>query len=130
MPARSGKLPARESQEQTLVTQLERTVFGDFPTNTDGQLSEPELWWSEHYHWLKDSGYLLRPRYAPDWIPSWQGTKKSFILCEDSRVARVGTRRVGRRLASLISQKLIVRYQDPRWYACFGWRICYAQASQ
>lgn len=103
MPIRSVKLPAKEAavgREQAPLAQLERAVFGDLSTNTDGQLSEPELWWSQHYHWLKDSGYLLRSRYAPDWTPSWQGTKKSWVLCEDGCVAQVGTMSVG--LASLI----------------------------
>lgn len=105
MSTRSGKQPAKEtrvSREQALLAQLEPSVFGDMLTNNDGELSEFELWWSQHYHWLKDSGYLLRPRYAPDWTPSWQGTKKSWVLCEDSCVAPVGTMNVGRFLASLI----------------------------
>ncbi|KAG0698895.1 hypothetical protein DFH29DRAFT_809763, partial [Suillus ampliporus] len=33
--------------------------------------------------WLENCGYLLRPRYKPDWIPSWQGTSKSMFACED-----------------------------------------------
>lgn len=97
--------PAKEtevSREQAPLAQLGRAVFGDLPTNKDGQLTEPELWWSHHYHWLKDSGYLLRPRYAPDWIPSWQGTKKNWALCEDSRVAKVGIKHARHNLASLI----------------------------
>ncbi|KAL4064821.1 hypothetical protein V8B97DRAFT_2025923 [Scleroderma yunnanense] len=35
---------------------------------------------------LKDSGYLLRPRYTPGWVPSWKGTKKDGFLC--SRASR------------------------------------------
>jgi hypothetical protein len=103
--SRSGKQPAKDtgaSREQALLAQLELAVFGDMPTNKDGELSEPELWWSQHYHWLKDNGYLLRPRYAPDWTPSWQGTKKSWVLCEDGCVAPVGTKNFRRILASLI----------------------------
>ncbi|KAG8214204.1 kinase-like domain-containing protein [Butyriboletus roseoflavus] len=92
----TGKLPAKEtevSRDQALLAQVERAVFGDLPTNNkDGQLTEPELWWSQHYHWLRDSGYLLRPRYTPDWTPSWQGTKENWVLCEDSCVAQYATR--------------------------------------
>lgn len=101
----TGNQPAKETEasgEQALLAQLESAVFGDLSTNKDGQLTEPELWWSRHYLWLKDSGYLLRPRYAPDWTPSWQGTKKNWVLCEDSCVAQVGTKHVGRSLPLLI----------------------------
>ena len=104
MSARSGKQATEEtaaSRQQALLTQLELAVFGDMPTSEDGELSEPEQWWSQHYDWLKESGYLLRPRYAPDWTPSWHGTNKSWVFCEDGYVAPVGT--VGRILVSLIS---------------------------
>jgi hypothetical protein len=93
MPSSSKKQAVKEAEargEETLLAQLGRVAFGDTPTRKDGgQLSEPELWWSKHYSWLKDSGYMLRPRYAPDWTPSWQGTKKNWIMCEDGRVAKV-----------------------------------------
>lgn len=107
MSTRLGKQVAKEtettaSREQALLAQLELTVFGDMSANKDGQLSEPERWWSQHYHWLKESGYLLRSRYAPDWTPSWEGTKKSWVLCEDGCAAPVSTKHVRRILASLI----------------------------
>ncbi|PBK97492.1 hypothetical protein ARMGADRAFT_1060679 [Armillaria gallica] len=34
--------------------------------------------------WLKECGYKLRPRLQPDWTPSWTGTNKLPVLCEDS----------------------------------------------
>ena len=71
----------------TLHTKLEFTRFGD-PLDGE-QLASPELWWSQHYQWFKDNGYLLRPRYAPDWVPSWRGTKKNGFMCEDGRVPYV-----------------------------------------
>lgn len=62
--------------------------FGRAPGDTEPSdtvlLSESELWWTRHFQWLKDRGYLLRPRYAPDWVPSWRGTKKYKYACEDS----------------------------------------------
>ena len=105
MPTRSGRQSVKEtevSREQASLAQLEHAVFGDMSTNKDGQLTEPELWWSQHYHWLKDSGYLLRPRYAPGWTPSWQNNKESWILCEDGCVAPVGTAHGRRSLVLLI----------------------------
>jgi len=71
-----------------LFAQLGRDVPGTEPSDT-APLSENELWWTRHFHWLKDRGYLLRPRYAPDWVPSWRGTKKRLDCCEDSATAMV-----------------------------------------
>ena len=99
MPSSSKKQAVKEAearQEAALLAQLELAAFGDTPTNKDGgQLSEPETWWSKHYNWLKDNGYILRARYSPDWTPSWQGTKKSWLMCEDSRVAKVWIKILG-----------------------------------
>ncbi|KAF8834107.1 hypothetical protein BDN67DRAFT_1016853 [Paxillus ammoniavirescens] len=53
-------------------------------TTEDGQLGESRVWWSQRYQWLKDNGYLLRPRYASNWPPSWQGTKSNWATCEES----------------------------------------------
>ena len=99
MPSSSKKQAVKEAEargEEALLAQLRHAAFGDTLTSKDGgQLSEPELWWSKHYSWLKDSGYILRPRYALDWTPSWQGTKKSWLMCEDGRVAKVWIKMLG-----------------------------------
>ena len=31
-----------------------------------------EIFWRDHWDWLQQKGYLLRPRYKPDWVPSWR----------------------------------------------------------
>jgi hypothetical protein len=49
----------------------------------EGGLDEGEIYWRNKYQWLHDRGYQLRPRYSPDWIPSWVGTTKNFSKCED-----------------------------------------------
>ncbi|KAJ6525875.1 hypothetical protein DFH09DRAFT_1095431 [Mycena vulgaris] len=38
-----------------------------------GLLETYEVYWRDHYSWLQDCGYLLRPRYSPDWSPPWLG---------------------------------------------------------
>ena len=38
-----------------------------------GRYSE-ELFWVYHQSWLEQQGYALRPRFHPDWVPSWLGT--------------------------------------------------------
>ncbi|KAJ6502003.1 kinase-like domain-containing protein [Mycena sanguinolenta] len=35
-------------------------------------LSLGERWWYNHRDWLKDCGYLLRPRYQEGWAPPWK----------------------------------------------------------
>ncbi len=58
-------------------------------TNPDFELDSLEVYWRDHYDWLRQRGYTLRPRYKPDWVPSWRGTKKSPHSCEDSQRAVV-----------------------------------------
>ncbi|KAI0358597.1 hypothetical protein OH77DRAFT_1421003 [Trametes cingulata] len=48
-------------------------------------LTPAEQYWRDHYDWLLQSGYELRPRYRPDWVPSWQGTARPAYWCEDGR---------------------------------------------
>lgn len=35
------------------------------------KLDEFETFWMEHQQWLEEKGYMLRPRYRPGWVPSW-----------------------------------------------------------
>ncbi|KAF9814683.1 hypothetical protein IEO21_04978 [Rhodonia placenta] len=55
------------------------------PRRVPGSLSKGELYWRDRQPWLEKRGYLLRPRYSPDWRPSWEGTKKRFFSCEDGQ---------------------------------------------
>ncbi|KAG6859214.1 hypothetical protein C0995_010620 [Termitomyces sp. Mi166 len=48
------------------------------------QLTSGEVFWRNHYQFLKDHGYTLRKRYDPDWIPSWINTSKNWLDCEDA----------------------------------------------
>ncbi|KAG2135813.1 hypothetical protein DEU56DRAFT_737574 [Suillus clintonianus] len=51
---------------------------GFLPTDGEGpeKFTKTEQRWANNYEWLKTRGYLLRPRYAPNWVPSWKGEKK------------------------------------------------------
>ncbi|KAF8058750.1 hypothetical protein FPV67DRAFT_1428032 [Lyophyllum atratum] len=49
----------------------------------DGKLSSNEFVWRDHYQLLKDRGYTLRPRYHPEWVPSWSKSSKDWTTCED-----------------------------------------------
>ncbi|KAJ7228318.1 hypothetical protein GGX14DRAFT_412691, partial [Mycena pura] len=35
-------------------------------------LLTPEVFWRDHYDYILEHGYELRPRYRPDWVPSWK----------------------------------------------------------
>ncbi|KAG6807516.1 hypothetical protein H0H93_001536, partial [Arthromyces matolae] len=48
-------------------------------------LSVKEVFWRDHYDFLKQQGYTLRDRFRPDWVPSWiKDPSKEYDLCEDS----------------------------------------------
>lgn len=34
-------------------------------------LLEKEMFWRDHQKWLEGKGYMLRPRFRPEWVPSW-----------------------------------------------------------
>ena len=47
-------------------------------------LDEDEIFWRDRYHFFKSRGYILRPRYHPNWEPSWKSdTNPIVILYED-----------------------------------------------
>ncbi|KAJ7113253.1 kinase-like domain-containing protein [Mycena crocata] len=52
---------------------------------SDGDGIEPEeRFWVENQPFLLSRGYTLRPRYDPNWIPSWKrDARKARAFCED-----------------------------------------------
>jgi hypothetical protein len=50
-----------------------------------GTLFPSELWWRDHYDIIRRSGYELRPRYHPDWVPSWKKRGRDFFTVEDGQ---------------------------------------------
>lgn len=71
MSTEVGKLPVVESKDEVSVK--------------DGKLFPTETFWANHQTWLKEAGYLLRPRYQPDWVASWiKDPSKFWVACEDS----------------------------------------------
>ncbi|OSD07009.1 hypothetical protein PYCCODRAFT_1464131 [Trametes coccinea BRFM310] len=53
-------------------------------------LADDEIWWRDHQVWLEQCGYMLRPRFRPGWVPSWQGTDRNPLSCEDGQMATRG----------------------------------------
>ncbi|KAG8727256.1 hypothetical protein FRC11_013603, partial [Ceratobasidium sp. 423] len=48
------------------------------------QRSEAEERWVSFQPYLLSKGYQLRPRYQPDWVPSWKRTGGRASRAEDS----------------------------------------------
>ncbi|KAI0073860.1 hypothetical protein K474DRAFT_1666066 [Panus rudis PR-1116 ss-1] len=56
------------------------------PSLSEGpvELFRHEKFWADHQPWLAERGYMLRPRYRPDWSPSWIGKSGFPSDYEDS----------------------------------------------
>ncbi|KAI9451008.1 kinase-like domain-containing protein [Lactarius psammicola] len=50
-----------------------------------GTLVMTERWWRDRYNVISERGYRLRPRYHPQWEPSWSKTGKDFYTVEDGQ---------------------------------------------
>ncbi|KIJ18446.1 hypothetical protein PAXINDRAFT_167045 [Paxillus involutus ATCC 200175] len=76
---------AQEEERKQLSLKLHLETFGR-PRRQPHELGEGEKWWRDHYQWLYDAGYQLRPRYHPEWVASWKTGNLDWIDCEDSMV--------------------------------------------
>ncbi|KAG6809343.1 hypothetical protein H0H92_000634 [Tricholoma furcatifolium] len=63
---------------------VENFVVPGFEHPENGELTETEVFWRKYSQKFQDHGYTVRPRYRPDWIPSWWNTSKHPSDCEDS----------------------------------------------
>lgn len=54
-----------------------------------GDISRSEAWWRDRYYSIRDSGYELRPRYHPQWEPSWIRSGKDPREAEDGQNCQV-----------------------------------------
>jgi hypothetical protein len=55
------------------------------PGSQPGDIDDLERWWVDRQVALEQAGYMLRPRFRPGWRPSWTGTKKFYLDCEDGK---------------------------------------------
>lgn len=80
----------------------------------EGRLLIGEIYWRDHYMWLKEQGYLLRPRYHPEWVASWKGIgtgpghRAPWFDSEDGQVTKVSGNEICRRALS----ELCLRWLD------------------
>lgn len=75
--------PPQAPTENPVYAPTDKTAVAEY------RLYSREIYWRDRYLWFKEQGYLLRPRYHPDWIASWKGTDKSWLTCEDGHVGSV-----------------------------------------
>ena len=86
MPTGKRKPEQEEAARQKAHRlQMELTAFGTTQRLPPETRDEREAWWINQFNWLKDRGYILRARYAPDWVPSWKTSGKIWLEHEDSR---------------------------------------------
>ncbi|KAJ3846558.1 hypothetical protein EV368DRAFT_88825 [Lentinula lateritia] len=53
-------------------------------SDPDG-LDESEEWWIGHFEYLKEHGYMMRPRYRPGWQPSYIPGSFGSLYAEDAQ---------------------------------------------
>ncbi|KAJ7724555.1 kinase-like domain-containing protein [Mycena metata] len=51
----------------------------------EDKLAKYEIFWRDLYPWLKESGYLLRPRYSPGWSRPWGDNGRPSDFEESSK---------------------------------------------
>ncbi|KAF8421143.1 kinase-like domain-containing protein [Boletus edulis BED1] len=54
------------------------------------ELDPREVWWRDRYQRLAKQGYLLRPRYSPQWVPSWKSSNRHWKDTEDGKRLEYG----------------------------------------
>jgi hypothetical protein len=90
-PAAAHLIPPRskeetENAEKEIDKRLRSMSLGGpelMVEDEDTVLTLGERWWRDLSPVLLAAGYQLRPRYQPDWRPSWQGTDRVWDDCED-----------------------------------------------
>ncbi len=61
------------------------TARSEPPNREAGTLVMTEQWWRDRYAEIASHGYELRPRYHPQWQPSWLKSGKDFYVVEDGQ---------------------------------------------
>ncbi|TFK92741.1 hypothetical protein K466DRAFT_480048 [Polyporus arcularius HHB13444] len=87
----------------------------DEAAHEPGSLYSHEIFWRDHQAWLEERGYMLRPRYRPDWVPSWKGTKDDPRRHEDGHTNHVSQIMDARRVSdgAVVMLKRVVKPINP-----------------
>ena len=104
------------------ILDFQTILIGDFEeqimTREPGALFSSELWWRDHYHVLENSGYRLRPRYRPDWVPCWKKLGKPFYTAEDGQPTLVSATRLISFMPKIVLATCIDGRNAQGWNAC------------
>ena len=60
-------------------------AYSESPNRKAGTLVTTERWWRDRYDEIASRGYELRPRYHPQWQPSWLKSRRDFYTVEDGQ---------------------------------------------
>jgi hypothetical protein len=60
-------------------------VYSEPSDRQAGTLVMTEYWWRDRYDEIAEHGFKLRPRYHPQWQPSWLKSGKNFYTVEDGQ---------------------------------------------
>lgn len=71
------------------ISQKTLELWGTTSQTLPEELDPREVWWRDRYEQLKNHGYLLRPRYSPQWVPSWKTSRRDWMDSEDGKRLKV-----------------------------------------
>lgn len=74
---------SRTAEVNDQISQGIAEIWGTNDPIPPEELDPREIWWRDHYNQLSNRGYLLRPRYSPQWVPSWKTSKNGCKTSED-----------------------------------------------
>lgn len=80
------------------------------------RLSKPEIFWRDQSLWLNENGYQLRPRYHPEWVPSWREDKERNWISEDGQPMQVSGVKGGRTF-QFPRQPMLTTYRNQPQYS-------------
>ena len=76
---------SRTVDQDARITRKMIEVWGTADRISPEELDPREVWWRDRYQQLSNHGYLLRPRYSPQWAPSWKTSNRDRADSEDSK---------------------------------------------
>ena len=76
-------------EDDAQISQRMIAIWGTADQPSPEELDSREVWWRDRYEQLSNHGYLLRPRYSPQWVPSWKTSNKNWKDSEDSKRLKV-----------------------------------------
>ena len=80
---------SRTADVDDQISQKMVEIWGTTDYTPPETLDPREVWWRDRYEQLSNHGYLLRPRYSPQWTPSWKTSNRDWTDCEDGKRLRV-----------------------------------------